>query len=209
MPIQSACPLAVPAAMPDVDCSSPIRDPFAAAAVDVPLAIESHRIGGRMTNADDMLAAAATRPDELAAPGLSPRPRRKVAVLSCMDTRIDLFPMLGIERGDAHIIRNAGGLATDDAIRSLSISQRLLGTEDVVVVMHEGCGLHGASEDEFAQALAADGVLPTWRLGAFGDVEATLRDSLARLRGSAELTHRDHVRGFVFNPEDGTLREVA
>ena len=84
-----------------------------------------------------------------------------------------------------------------------------LGTEDVVVVMHEGCGLHGASEDAFAEQLRADGVLPTWRLGAFADVEATLRDSLSRLRSSAELPHRDHVRGFVFNPEDGTLREVA
>src|SRR5919206_466241 len=132
-------------------------------------------------NADEMLAAAATRPDELAAPGLSPRPRRKVAVLACMDTRIDLFPMLGIERGDAHIIRNAGGLATDDAIRSLSISQRLLGTDEVVVVMHEGCGLHHASEDAFRQMLAADGVLPGWRVGAFDDLEATLRHSLMRL----------------------------
>jgi carbonic anhydrase len=162
-----------------------------------------------MTNADDMLAAAGARADELAAPGLSPRPRRKVAVLACMDTRIDLFPMLGLQRGDAHIIRNAGGLATDDAIRSLSISQRLLGTEDVVVVMHEGCGLHGASEDEFARALAADGVLPTWRLGAFADIEATLRDSLARLRSSPELPHRDHIRGFIFDPENGSLREIA
>src|SRR3954451_17559686 len=162
-----------------------------------------------MTNADDMLEVAASRADQLAAPGLSPRPRRKVAILACMDTRIDLFPMLGIQRGDAHIIRNAGGLATDDAIRSLSVSQRLLGTEDVVVVMHEGCGLHGASEDEFTQALAADGVLPTWRLGAFADVDATLRDSLARLRASLELPHRDHIRGFIFDPEDGSLREVA
>src|SRR3954464_2420195 len=118
-----------------------------------------------MTNADDMLAAAATRPDELAAPGLSARPRRKVAVLACMDTRIDLFPMLGLRRGDAHIIRNAGGLVTDDAIRSLSASQRMLGTEEIVVVMHHGCVLHGASEDAFRQALAADGVLPAWRLG--------------------------------------------
>jgi carbonic anhydrase len=160
-------------------------------------------------NADEMLEFAAARSAELAAPGLSPRPQRKVAVLSCMDTRIDLFPMLGLQRGDAHIIRNAGGLATDDAIRSLSISQRLLGTEDVVVVMHEGCGLHGASEDEFAEALRADGVLPTWRVGAFADVEATLRDSLARLRSSLELPHRDHVRGFIFDPEDGSLREVA
>lgn len=160
-------------------------------------------------NADEMLEFAAAHSPELAAPGLSPRPRRKVAVLSCMDTRIDLFPMLGLERGDAHIIRNAGGLVTDDAIRSLSVSQRVLGTEDVVVVMHEGCGLHGASEDDFAAALRADGVLPSWRLGAFADVEDTLRHSLERLRSSPELVARDHIRGFVFDPEDGTLREVG
>jgi carbonic anhydrase len=161
-----------------------------------------------MPNADEMLAVAAARADELAAPGLNPRPRRRVAVLACMDTRIDLFPMLGLERGDAHVIRNAGGLVTDDAIRSLSASQRLLGTNEIVVVMHDGCGLHGASEDEFAEALAADGVLPNWRLGAFDDVEATLRRSLARLRSSPELPARDHVRGFVFDPETGALREV-
>jgi carbonic anhydrase len=130
-------------------------------------------------------------------------------VLACMDTRIDLFPMLGLQRGDAHIIRNAGGLVTDDAIRSLSVSQRLLGTEDIVVVMHEDCGLHGASEDEFTQSLAADGVMPSWRLGAFDDVDATLRHSLARLRSSRELVACDHVRGFVFDPETGALREVA
>ena len=161
-----------------------------------------------MTNADDMLAVAAERSEDLAAPGLSPRPQRKVAVLACMDTRIDLFPMLGLKRGDAHIIRNAGGLPTDDAIRSLSASQRLLGTEEVVVVMHEGCGLHGASEDDYAQALSADGVLPTWRLGAFDDLEDTLRASLERLRSSRELPYRDHIRGFVFDPEDGSLREL-
>ena len=161
-----------------------------------------------MPNADKMLEIAATRTRRLAAPGLSPRPRLKVAVLACMDTRIDLFPMLGLERGDAHIIRNAGGLVTDDAIRSLSASQRLLGTEEIVVVMHEDCGLHGASEDEFAQALATDGVLPNWRLGAFEDIEATLRHSLARLRSSRELPHHDHVRGFIFDPESGALREV-
>ncbi len=162
-----------------------------------------------MPNAENMLAVAGTRPRELAAPGLSPRPRRKVAVLSCMDTRIDLFAMLGLERGDAHIIRNAGGLVTDDVLRSLSASQRLLGTEEIIVVMHDGCGLHGASEDAFAQALAADGVLPSWRLGAFEDVEDTLRHSLARLGSSRELLAREHISGFVFNPEDGTLREVA
>jgi carbonic anhydrase len=161
-----------------------------------------------MPNADDMLAVASARADDLAAPGMDPKPRRKVAVLACMDTRIDLFPMLGLERGDAHIIRNAGGLVTDDAIRSLAASQRLLGTEEIVVVMHEGCGLHGASEDEFAQALADDGVLPTWRLGAFDDLDATLRASLTRLRASSELPARDRIRGFVFNPETGALREV-
>ena len=161
-----------------------------------------------MTHADDMLKVAAERSAELAAPALSPRPVRKVAVLACMDTRIDLFPMLGLERGDAHIIRNAGGLVTDDAIRSLSASQRLLGTEEIVVVMHEGCGLSGASEDDFAEALRADGVLPTWRLGAFEDVERTLGHSLERLRTSPELPARDHIRGFIFDPEDGTLREV-
>jgi carbonic anhydrase len=161
-----------------------------------------------MANADEMLETATARADELAAPGLDPRPTRKVAVLACMDTRIDLFPMLGLERGDAHIIRNAGGLVTDDAIRSLAASQRLLGTEEIVVVMHDGCGLHGASEDEFGQALANDGVLPTWRLGAFDNVDATLRRGLARLRASSELPARDQIRGFVFDPETGALREV-
>ena len=161
-----------------------------------------------MSNADDMLDVAASRAESLAAPGLDPRPRRRVAVLACMDTRIDLFPMLGLERGDAHIIRNAGGLVTDDAIRSLSASQRLLGTEEIVVVMHDGCGLNGASEDDFAEQLAADGVLPTWRLGTFDDVEETLRHGLERLASSRELPRRDHVRGFVFDPETGALREV-
>jgi carbonic anhydrase len=162
-----------------------------------------------MKNADDMLAGAPARANELAVAGLSPKPVRKVAVLTCMDTRIDPLAMLGLERGDAHIIRNAGGLATDDAIRSLSASQRLLGTDEVVVVMHDDCGLHGASEDEFKRTLADDGALPTWRLGSFDDIDATLRDSLARLRRSPELPARDHIRGFVFDPETGKLREVA
>ena len=108
-----------------------------------------------MPVADELLKANAEFVRNFDLGDLAVRPRRRLAVLACMDTRIDLFPMLGLERGDAHIIRNAGGLATDDAIRSLSASQRLLGTDEIVVVMHEGCGLHGASEDEFAQALAA------------------------------------------------------
>ena len=139
---------------------------------------------------------------------MSSRPGRKVAVVSCMDTRLDLYAMLGIERGDAHIIRNAGGLVTDDVIRSLSASQRLLGTEEVVVIMHEKCGLLGASEDEFAQALARDGAQPSWRLGAFEDLEAALGRGLARLRSSLELSAKDGIRGFIFDPETGVLREV-
>lgn len=156
-----------------------------------------------------MLERAASRTGELAAPGMSARPRRKVAVLACMDVRLDLYAILGLERGDAHILRNAGGLVTDDVIRSLAASQRLLGTEEVVVVMHEHCGMNGASEDDFAQQLTADGVLPDWRLGGFHDVDATLRAGLERLRSDPALTKRDAVRGFVFDPETGSLREVS
>lgn len=161
-----------------------------------------------MHNADQMLEHAAANADTNAAPNLSPRPERKVAVLSCMDARIAMFPLLGLKRGDAHIIRNAGGLATDDAIRSLAISQRVLGTEEIIVVMHDSCGLHGASEDDFTEQLHADGAHPSWRMGAFADVESTLRNTLQRLRTTPELKQRDHIRGFVFDPETGRLREV-
>jgi carbonic anhydrase len=162
-----------------------------------------------MSYADEMLAVAASRTDELAAVAIGPRPRRKVAVLACMDARMDLFMMLGLERGDAHIIRNAGGLVTDDALRSLSVSQRLLRTEEIVVVMHEGCGLQGASEDRFAEELARDGAAPSWRVGAFEDLEATLRGGLARLRASPELPARNQIRCFIFAPESGVLREIV
>lgn len=161
-----------------------------------------------VSNAENMLDAAAEHAEELAAPGLDPRPRLKVAVLACMDTRLDIFPMLGLNRGDAHIIRNAGGLVTDDALRSLTVSQRLLGTEEVIVLMHDDCGLHGASEEDFAQSLAADGPVPTWKLGAFDDVERALSLGLARLRSASTLLARDAIRGFVFNPDTGRLRQV-
>jgi carbonic anhydrase len=158
--------------------------------------------------ADDMKAVAASRAEQLAVPDMGSKPGRKVAVVSCMDTRLDLYAMLGIEIGDAHIIRNAGGLVTDDVIRSLSASQRLLGTEEVVVIMHDKCGMRGASEDEFAKALARDGALPSWRLGAFEDVEEALRQGLARLHASPELVAKEAIRGFVFDPDTGVLREV-
>jgi carbonic anhydrase len=157
---------------------------------------------------EDLVAGAAARADELAAPGHTARPRRRLAVLACMDARIDLPVLLGLQRGDAHVIRNAGGLATDDAVRSLAASQRLLGTEEIIVVMHDGCGLATASDDDFAARLAADGAHPAWRLGAFSDVDEALRESLVRLRASPELPHRDRIRGVVFDPETGSVREV-
>jgi len=155
-----------------------------------------------------LLARAAAQREQLAVGSMDSKPQLKLAVLTCMDTRIDPLPLLGLERGQAHVIRNAGGLASDDAIRSLAASQRLLGTEEVVVIMHEHCGLCGASEDSFAAELAADGALPPWRLGAFEKLEGALAASLARLRSAPELPHRDRVFGMVFNPVDGALRLI-
>jgi carbonic anhydrase len=157
--------------------------------------------------ADEMLAGSEARASTIAMPGADSRPRRRVAVLTCMDARIDPPTMLGFERGDAHVLRNAGGLVTDDAIRSLSASQRLLGTEEVVVVMHEGCGLHGGDDDGFARSLEADGAIPGWSLGSFEDLDEALRAGLERLRSAPELSARDRIRGFVFDPETGRLRE--
>jgi carbonic anhydrase len=161
-----------------------------------------------VTATDEILAGAAEWAASLAAPGLGAPPRRRLAVLGCMDARFDLQEVLGLGRGDVHVLRNAGGLVTDDAIRSLAASQRELGTEEVIVVMHERCGLLGASDDEFAAALAADGAHPSWRLGGFTDIDATLREGLALLRRSPELPHRDAVRGLVFDPATGSLRDV-
>jgi carbonic anhydrase len=161
-----------------------------------------------MANADEMLKHAGLRADDLAVPDLDRRPRRKVAILTCMDTRLDITGILGIAHGDAHIVRNAGGLVTDDAIRSLSISQRLLGTEEIIVLMHEDCGLQGTSEEDLTEVLSADGTPPTWTVGAFEDLEQTLKRSLAMLRSSAHLVARESIRGFVFDPHSGRLREV-
>jgi carbonic anhydrase len=125
-----------------------------------------------------------------------------------MDARIDVHAVLGLQPGDAHVIRNAGGLASDDAIRSLSISQRLLGTEEIVVMMHEDCGLCGADDDAFAQALERDGAAPPWRLGGFTDLDAAVRAGVERLRCAPELVARERIRGVVFDPRSGALREV-
>ena len=123
----------------------------------------------------------------------SARPRRKLAVLTCMDARIEPLSLLDLGVGDAHVIRNAGGLVTDDALRSLGISQRALGTEEIVLVMHEDCGMQGAPAE----------------VGGFDDLEAALRDGMERLRASEGLTARDQIRGFIFDPDTGELREVG
>lgn len=136
---------------------------------------------------------------------LAAQPRKRLAVLTCMDARIDPLSILGLELGDAHIIRNAGGLVTQDAIRSLSASQRLLGTRKIALVMHSGCGLCGASDDEFNSLLASDGAAPDWRLGAFQSVTEALLLGVARLRASRELPHRDDIQAFIFDTDSGVL----
>ncbi len=161
-----------------------------------------------MSFVDDLLQLANTRAGELATPGMDPRPRKRLAVLTCMDARIDILLLLGLQRGDAHIIRNAGGLVTDDAIRSLTLSQRLLGTDKIVVVMHEGCGLQGVSEQDLANRLASVSVIPNWQSGAFDNVDTALGRGLDLLRGNSHLRTLD-IRGLVFDPETGSLREVC
>ena len=141
---------------------------------------------------------------------LIPRnPARKLAVVACMDARLNVFEMLGLELGDAHVIRNAGGVVTDDTIRSLTISQRRLGTERIVLVHHTDCGMLSFTEDEFRRDLMADtGMKPPWAVEAFTDLEADLRQSMVRVRQSPFLRHRDDVRGFIYDVDAGTLTEV-
>jgi carbonic anhydrase len=140
----------------------------------------------------------------------TPRPAQRVAVVACMDARLDLFGILGLAPGDAHLIRNAGGVATDDVIRSLSISQRKLGTREVVLVHHTDCGMLTFTEDEFRRELLDEtGIKPAWVAEAFTDLDADVRSSIARIRTSPFIPHRDRVRGFVYAVETGLLREVS
>ena len=137
-------------------------------------------------------------------------PARKVAVIACMDARLDPARLLGLAAGDAHVIRNAGGVVTDDAIRSLAISQRLLGTEEIVLIQHTGCGMLTFTDDEFKRAVQDDtGISPHWAVEAFDDLDESVRQSIARIQASPFIPHRDSVRGFVYEVETGTLRETA
>jgi carbonic anhydrase len=137
-------------------------------------------------------------------------PAKGVAVVACMDARLDVVAMLGMEVGDAHIIRNAGGVVTDDEIRSLAISQRLLGTTEVVLIHHTDCGMLTFTDDEFKRQIQDDtGIKPEWAAEAFPDLEEDVRQSIARVKASPFLPHKDNVRGFVYEVETGRLREVT
>jgi carbonic anhydrase len=137
-------------------------------------------------------------------------PGRKVAVVACMDARLNPYGMLGLQEGDAHVIRNAGGVVTDDVIRSLAISQRLLGTEEIVLIHHTGCGMLTFSDDDFKRQIQADtGVKPAWAAEAFSELDEDVRQSIARIKASPFLPRKDSVRGFVYEVESGRLREVT
>ena len=159
---------------------------------------------------DELLANNRAYADALAEQRLEARPARGLAIVSCMDARVDVSAALGLRTGDAHVLRNAGGVITDDVIRSLVISQRLLGTREVMVIQHTDCGMQKVSDDGFrAELQAATGVTPPFAIGSFADLDANVRESILRVQGSVFLPHRDRVRGFVYDVDTHRLREVV
>lgn len=138
------------------------------------------------------------------------KPAHQLAIVACMDSRLDTFAMLGLEIGDAHIIRNAGGVVTDDVIRSLTISQRKLGTREIILVHHTDCGALTFTDDELRNELLEEtGLKPTWSPESFKDLDADLRQSMERIRRCPFLVDTTQVRGFVFDVHEGSLREVV
>jgi carbonic anhydrase len=157
---------------------------------------------------DELLSNNARYAESFAGPLPLP-PARGVAVVACMDARLNVYGILGLNEGDAHVIRNAGGVVTDDEIRSLAISQHLLGTEEIVLIHHTNCGLEGIEEEEIrAQLREAAGVEPPWRIEAFTDVDESVRESIRRITESPFIPHKN-VRAFVYEVESGRLREVT
>jgi carbonic anhydrase len=137
-------------------------------------------------------------------------PAKALAVVACMDARLHVAKILGLEEGDAHIIRNAGGVVTDDEIRSLTISQRLLGTTEIIVMHHTDCGMLTFTDDEFRRQIQDDtGIRPEWAAEAFSDLDEDVRQSIARIKASPFIPHKDQVRGLVYEVESGRLREVT
>jgi carbonic anhydrase len=163
-----------------------------------------------MTSTDELLThneAYATSFDKADLPAA---PARKVAIVACMDARLNVYGMLGLNEGDAHVIRNAGGVVTDDVIRSLAISQRLLGTEEIILIHHTGCGMLSFTDDQFRNSIQEEtGIRPHWAAEAFADLEADVRQSMARINASPFIPRKDAIRGFVFEVDTGRLRDVA
>jgi carbonic anhydrase len=136
-------------------------------------------------------------------------PAKAVAVVACMDARLDVHKILGLEEGDAHVIRNAGGVITDDEIRSLTISQRLLGTQEIILIHHTDCGMLTFSDDELKAQIHEDvGLKPHFSMESFSDLEEDVRQSIARIQASPFISHKGSVRGFIYEVETGRLREV-
>ncbi|MBV9002624.1 MAG: carbonic anhydrase [Solirubrobacterales bacterium] len=137
-------------------------------------------------------------------------PAKKVAIVACMDARVNVYGALGLAEGDAHVIRNAGGVVTDDEIRSLAISQRLLGTEEIILIHHTDCGMLTFSDDEFKRSIEQEtGIKPQWAAESFTDLDADVRQSIARIKSSPFIPRKEAVRGFVYEVETGRLREVT
>jgi carbonic anhydrase len=137
-------------------------------------------------------------------------PAKRVAVLACMDARLNPYALLGLSEGDAHVIRNAGGVVTDDEIRSLSISQRLLGTEEIVLIHHTDCGMLTFQDDAFRRAIQEEtGIKPEWAVETFDNLEDDVRQSIARIKNSPFIPKKDEVRGFVYDVKTGRLDEVV
>ena len=142
--------------------------------------------------------------------GVPGRPSKHIAVVACMDARMSIAPMLGMRDGEAHVLRNAGGVVTDDMVRSLAISQRLLGTREIMLIHHTDCGMQQTTDDGFKRAVEAEtGIRPSWAVESFGDAEQDVRQSIARLMASPFIPHKEAIRGFVFDVDTGKLNEVA
>ncbi len=162
-----------------------------------------------MSTTDELLANAEAYAASFDKGDLPLPPARKVAVLACMDARLNPYGLLGLQEGDAHVIRNAGGVVTDDEIRSLAISQRLLGTEEIILIHHTDCGMLTFTDDEFKRAVQEDvGIKPEWAAEAFPDLDEDVRQSIARINSSPFIP-RKNVRGFVYDVHSGALREVV
>jgi carbonic anhydrase len=162
-----------------------------------------------MSAIDELLASAAAYAAAFDKGDLPLVPARKLAILACMDSRMDLFGLLGLQEGDAHMLRNAGGLVTDDAIRSLAISQRAMGTREIMLIHHTNCGMLDYDDEQFKRAIFEEtGAEPAWAPESFPDAYEDVRTSVARIKATPFIPYRDNVRGFVYEVETGTLREV-